>query len=1245
MARVLIAGKKLVADGEYAMLVIKPHLEKGKLDDLSLSERRKAEDEANIRAKTTYYYRKNGTWIHYNDIEEDAFIDTNTLFCNYKKECIKRPVPLDDTCESGDQAAKRMREIAKKKIQGEFDKRFELSYEDIKSTIENKLVDHLRYLQRLMRIQSIAAEKYNDIAYQIGLEAAGYSDAVISPYLGLRDRILGQSDFVKKQNDIVRLYDRFCREPMELLAEDNGWKYCKESNAKLLPAFLYELAMTFVTGGDYQLKLEELCHTHGLMSDAGNAIVDKHSGLVVRAIDYAQEDGYDEAGFKLTTHAFIEKGETDKAIENLMTVVKGKEGTVESTICESERNQMICNLLDGISKQIGHPLGSVREYCVRVASALCDTFIDTEEKYNREAKKMEEKKGIKLPPYKKRMHQLTILITASAFFTAIQTETPSFNTKKTMPGCVKSFSGFPLDGEEDYTGVRYMACVLSKMEKKLEPWNSIDRMTVAMIEEQMKKILIAAIKLADVDNLYLKKREFLLVNFEEPIPVDHSLEKWGHFMPPLVDTNAAVGLRSVSADFKDEFISLMKKGQKAQHKDLMVLKSKVASFSLGIIESVQKVVQGKELLLTAMSTGQPFLQNVCCNEADLDHIPIAYFAKDKEDILMYMRTADALSTIIDHVLAISKPALLYDPRDSNLKYPPMPTDISEQNIYAAFIHYCELDKGIGVPARFHGFFTDIPSGYNSVSRGTIYEKIEFLKRHDKRFDSAQLSELMRIVNKDNKVHLRSSVKYNISEMLKDLMLAFGEYESPVIDTALRENIYRVLVKYDKTKLMTIIDDVDEDAGAALPEPEKQKIAAIKTLKNGLADMMEGTFKPTVLEFLRKYGKMGAREYTAMSEFFNTFVKVWATPDLYKVSRFIKNAVDEMTRIFPNILLSNTTNTSRLHGYWNLADVDAAKVFRSIQGYYEPLSEFRQDRVLSRLLQSIQAKFVDLHLFFENLPIQESVRVGSRDYFSLFDKDTIALLLEYVFMSVLHEYIIATDEIDLIRLDQSERRNASRARISEDAENDSIEADYVDVAEEYQELYGDMEEIQIQSGNQEELKTRVAKLLIAFVRISQKNKAEIDISYMNIAAAMRKRKDKEKNRIVERMTAMSPDERAVEDMKKKYKMDEWNVGTQRGIFEYDKKTSEREVQEQMAEDALDIQKHGMRKADFLSLYGAADGLGEIAGEAISVDNMRSDLEEAEDEETVAAGLRGLKSNFMDGQFYSDDESDDGFGDRD
>lgn len=1232
LARILIAGKKMVKDGEYAMLVIKPHLEKGSMNDLSLSERKKAEDEATIRAKTTYYYRKNGTWVHYNDIEEDAFIDTSELFCNYKKECIQTKIGINDTCESTDQAAKRMREIAKNKITGEFDKRFEISYDDMKSTIDNKIGYHLKYLQRLMRIQSIQLEKYNNIAYQIGLEAAGYSDAVVSPYVGLRDRILGQTDFVKKQNDIIRLYDRFCREPMELLTEDNGWKYCKESNTKLLPAFLYELALCFVTGGDYQLKLEQLCHTHGLMSDSGNAIVDKHSGYTVRAIDFAEEDGYDEAGFKLTTHAFIEKGETDKVVENLMSMITG---SGEKTVCESDRNQMICNLLDGIARQIGHPLKDVRDYTVRVAASLCDKLIDTEEKYTREAKKMEEKKGIKLPPYKKRMHQLTIIITAAAFFTAIQTESPSFNTKKTMPGCVKSFKGFPLDGEEDLSGIRYMACILSKMEKKLEPWNSIDRMTVAMIEEQLKKILISAMKMADVDDLYVKKREYLLVNIEPSIPSDHALEKWNHFLPPLIDIN--IHVQSVSSDFKDDFISLMKKGQKGQHSDFLVLKSKIAAFSCGIIECVQKVVQGKELLLTAISSGQPFLQNVCCNELDKSHIPIVYFSKEKEEIMQYMRTVDALSTIVQHVVSISKPAILYDPRDTQLKYPPMPSDISEQNIYAAIIFYCELDKGLGVPYRFHGFFTDIPGGYHTVSRGTIDEKIEFLKRHDKRFDSKQLLDLMCIVNKENRIVLKSSTKYNVSEILKDLLIVFDEHKSPVIDKVLRENLNNVLAQYDKTKLMTIIDEVD----STLPEAEKKKIAAIKVLKNGLVDILEGTFKPSILEFLRKYGKMGSRDYTSMSSFFDSFVKSWATPDLNKVSRFIKNAVDEMTRIFPNILTTNVTNTSRLHLYWDLVKVDSEKIFRSIKSYYEPLNEFRQDRVIIRLLESIQTKFVDLRLFFDNLPIQESIHIGSRDYFALFDKDTIGLLLEYIFLSVLHEYIVATDDIDLIRLDKSERKIANRKRIADDTENNAVESEYVDLAEEYQDVYGDMSEIQIQAGNQEELKTRVAKLLIAFLNITRKNKSEINISYQNIAAAMRKRKENEKNRIVERMTAMSPDERSVEDMKKKYKMDEWNVGTQRGIFEYDKKTSEREVREQMTEDALDIQKHGMRKADFLSLHGGTDYGEDTLREMVDVDDMPEDIH---DEETVVNGLRSLKSNFMDGQFYSDDDSDDGFGDE-
>jgi hypothetical protein len=400
-------------------------------------------------------------------------------------------------------------------------------------------------------------------------------------------------------------------------------------------------------------------------------------------------------------------------------------------------------------------------------------------------------------------------------------------------------------------------------------------------------------------------------------------------------------------------------------------------------------------------------------------------------------------------------------------------------------------------------------------------------------------------------------------------------------------------------------------------------------------MIQETFKPSVLGFLKKYGKLGKTEVGRLTDFFETFVAKWATPDLYKTANFIKTTVDEMTRIFPNILITNVTNTSRVHKYWELAQVDESRVFNTIRGYYEPLGEFRQDKVLRKLLVAIQSKFVDLRLFFEHLPIQESVRVGSRDYFSLFDKETIHLLLEYVFLSVLHEYIIATDDIELVRLDRVEQKRENRANIAENRE-EGISAEITGLSEEYREVYGDMMEIQIQAGNKDELKTRVAKMLIAFINIMRKNKSEIDISYETISSAIRKRKEEEKNRIVQRFKDMSEDERKVEDMKKKFKMDEWNVGTQRGIFEYDKKTSDREVREQQVEEALDIEKHGIRKADFVAIHGDTEE--EPLREMVDMD----DIVEEEEDETLVSGLAGLKKNFHDGQFYSDDESDDDFG---
>lgn len=146
-----------------------------------------------------------------------------------------------------------------------------------------------------------------------------------------------------------------------------------------------------------------------------------------------------------------------------------------------------------------------------------------------------------------------------------------------------------------------------------------------------------------------------------------------------------------------------------------------------------------------------------------------YFVRENPEIGRYIKTLGALGKIVDNVLDISKPALLCSSRvrPTLLGSFSTATGVSEKNIYAAFIHYCELDKQQGIPAKFHGFFTGVPPGYNP--RDTLDGKIEFLKRNDKKFTMDQLDELMRILHTDNIVHLSPPKKHNTVEILKDMI--------------------------------------------------------------------------------------------------------------------------------------------------------------------------------------------------------------------------------------------------------------------------------------------------------------------------------------------------------------------------------------------------------------------------------------------------------------------------------------------
>jgi hypothetical protein len=1239
LAKQLIEGKKIVKNGEYAILEIRPKL---MVDESTLSEKEKEEleKESEIRSKKQFYIRKKGHWIHEPNMNEEEFIPTEDILCQMDAKCYypNERNKIGDSCESTDAAAIRMREIAKKRAVSEFDRRYDKSFEDSKVNLEDMIVQQIRYIYRLSRLNQVKSEKANNYSYELGLLANNTEETITSPYLHLRDLIIGQNDFKKKQYDIMRFYHQFCREPLEQTDKNMYWKYCKETNAPLLPSFLYELAECFISGGNYEYKLAEISHSYGVKSDSGDAHVDKHSGMVICPIAFSDEEGFNSIGLKISTHAFLEKDQSEKVLETLLSKVSTSDQS-NTRICESEEAQQICNILEGIQRNLAINIDTMKDFIVRIAFAISKKTIKPEIEYNKFAQEIREKKGIKVLSYEKRREQLLIFITTASLFIAIQTAIPSVFTNKTMPGCVRSFAGYPLTGEEDTTGLKYMACVIDKMKSG---WDSIKKMNMTIIYDELKKLIDTSIlKHPEVDEKYLLKREYLEQTPDQEIPEEHTLEKWTNFYPPLFDTTCIKSLHTIASGFKDEYIALMRKGNHEQQTDFLVLKTKIEQYSYAIIEAIQKIVKTKEGVLRTITNNKHFLQNTCCNEIDKPYQPILYFIEEDDTIRQYMKIVRTLGKLVNYSVEIGKPAILYDKSKSGLKYTMIDslskTAVFEENIYAAFIHYCGLDDNKQIPTLFHNFFTEVPTGWNK--NWSLIEKMGFLKSLDKRFSKEQLDVLMKQIANKNRIELHKTKKYNAVEMMKNMIEYFDNNDSSIMEGPLRKHLLAVLEIHDANKLITFLSDSDGKVG-------DNRIEKAKVLKDYLNRVNEKILKPEIIAFLKSHGKLEKRAFDKVSNFIHTIVKKWNFENqLSSISTFIKNAIENITVIFPNMIVNNIQN-NRIHKYWGLSENDERALYNFNRQYHQPLQMFSGDRILHRLFQTIESKFTDLRLFFNTLPLYSPIKKDGREYFAIFDKDMIFFLLEYVFLSILHEYIHASQSDELLLVDRIETKMERRAALKEkDDISIQFASDLEEVDESTEDFYNNLSEIQIEMGNKEELKERVASLIITFLKITEDNKDDIDISYEMIAASIRKKKDAEKNRITEKLKLISIDERKIEDQKKKYKMDEWNVGMQKGLFIYDKATSDRERREHELEEQLEIAKYGIRSVDFDVIYNAESDEQPLADRNLD-EEEDDDLEEIDALENQDGGIdiSQLRSNWNDGGYYSEDGSDDEFGDN-
>lgn len=1141
LAANLIAKKKRVRSGNYAMLEIVPKMDANELEKLSAKEKEAVKVEESARAKRSFYVRRQNTWLH-EDVDDDTF-------CNLSKDCYlnaNAKDPTKNTCESADATEQRLlnKDRAAHAKSDRIDTMVNLTMKDMEDELAKRAKYHLGLLKKIRWIRDSAAKQHSIFAYQLGTQIIE-NEFIDSPYTGLRDHILGQTDFPKRCADILRFRDHFCREAV-IGVESEHWLYCIDTNSKLMPKFLYELAYSYVVGNDYEATLDQICRRIGKLSEDQDSIVDKHSGYVIRMIDFADEEGFNEAGFKISTRDVMEGELVKDEPQNPGSIVQmGRKTESGHRVFENKTTQHIYNISSAICQYVGVDFNVIDGTVMNLASEFVKS-LDTPESYSVKQEKAA-KKNIKIASYETYYDQNKIYYTACVTFVAIQTAIPSFRPKKTFPGCMFSFGGFPLEaGEENTTGLKYIACVIENIKSTLEPWNSIGNQKRDTILQRLMELMTKRVIMhPDVEEL-LKVKRAQPADVAE-IPKEHDVTKWVQFQPPIVSfsvekTHHIMGL---SPEFKASLADAMSKGSKDQQELMGTVYQKIIAATYGVVESVNKqvAIAGKDALLKAGTI--VFLENACCEDRG-QGIALDFFKKNDESIQRYITAVKANEALYHDSRILCRAPYLFYPKIEGKKAPEIKEDkYSEDQIYQAFIHYCKLMLDMPVPDDLLTFYPTKPKFDKGMD---LAQTIDFMKRTGHGKTQKLLDDLMQTVARRNVVHV------DITSQVPPVEAAFMDVLEALTNDDTMERPMAVHIE----KIMAAREAKSTEAKSEAANGLKRYL--LKANRNLL----------TIVEnYMNDFGSVKQSMKRKHLEHMQN-ICVWKeTANPFKSTRFVQNCVYNLTKALPSILQTKPTIgevNPTVMKHWGLSQVHNQELEKYVEAYYSKLHAFVNKPVLTTYLKDLESKMVNLNMFIKHIPVGAD---------SMFDIDTIKLLQMYVYYSVFYEMIVASDSNTYVRM-MVDGKHGKAVPIDE---GQKVNED------------GVVDDLDILAGSKPDFKKIVCDLICTMLDIEMGEKSAINVDYAELSDKVFKASKAEKKTITDHFEKMQEDERNVEFLLKKYKMGMWNVGEEKGIFKYDAKTYDREVSGQMAANT---------QIDANDLYAAEEAMADEAANAEAYD---------------------------------------------
>ena len=1123
LADTLVNNMKKVREGDYAFIF-----------DIQNAE--SSDDQGNL----TYYERKNNVWVVDKSIDKSVFVTDDNLLCNLQPNCVQ----TESKCEPTNLTKSELESRALKNIMSEFDEKYATSKERMEGQIKLQFEYNNSTIEKLARVQSNDVFLYNTQQVKIGSNNAEQISDVVSPFYAGLQTIIGQGDFIKKQDDIVRFATQFTRKALPDTSESIHWRYCIKTNTPLLPEFRYTLAASFINSPDqYIATIEHLKGTIGRISDDGNAWVDVHSGQVIVYDNFVDEDTYVD-GFKDISHAILEK---DAAQNTLASIQTTKKQTHEMKMCS--------NIVDSFATNMGINIEDHREFIVDTALRVFYQLLPSESDYTIQIKEAS-KNNVSLPSYNEVYNTLLLYNVMASFLISVQTSIPSITTKRTFPGCIASFKGFPFEGAGDDSAINYISCLAYNIRNSTEPWKVLMKKKQTFIATKLKtNIQKNFVNHPDIIRKFNEKAEYLLTTPELDIPTELSMEMaWKNFLPPLVPFKIT-NLHPLTTEFKDRLLQDLKSGYSRQREDLAVVASKIIFYSLALQQRIQGVVS-KHSPILKNAANDPFMENACCDERN-DHIStIQYFINNDKEIDIYNQMVGKLSLIIEDVTMITRGGLFYSPLNTKTLYPPLKPDFSEETIYQAFVVYCRFNSILPVPEFLSKFCEEKPR--NIQPNASLREMIKKLKDDDRNYTYSSVIQLFQVVSRENIVNTSFAVPAtDYVQGMRYVLEDANESASHPTDNLDDEEEY----EFDDTFRRLLSEKLD-----AFDVIKSGQDDNLRAFKNFLFKE-NASMRTRMVDFVSQYTTLKMNKDSITSMLSNLFSfeedQEYLPPGIsdtegYNFIQAIRTFVANIVNVYPNIILNKVDYTNNaIPSYWKLSHTHSIDIHNIIKNDVHSLRKFYSNPTLVTLLTTIQPVCKRLVKLMNTTPYFTKIEFNEQHEESVFDQRTSILLAEYYMMSAVTRYIELTDEAKMLYVEETQTEVLEEVFTIESLDDENTRANVVVQNQDFDLLL---------EGNKKRLKVDVADLLATYMQIMNKTiQKTINVSYESIMNDVYLLKEGEKHEITGKLASMTDEERNVNNMLKANKLGDWGKGLQKGLLAYDKDVydEEREMMNRIA----------------------------------------------------------------------------------